>query len=447
MGDKLSGVFTLTNTTSEEQKVLIWKTPLEGLNSNCFKVIHSEKTISYDGKFVLHPPTPSSNSYMSVPAGGSVTADFDLSDAYFIENLGTYEIETQFKILTADEPNNTSIASSVSARFEIVEGGGSSRETEGMRHRVKDNFTAVNADDVGVATAPTIVGGTTAQQTAVGNAWTNAYSSQLCSISVLTRNDCDTIFKNTFKVDATLENKMTASGYYSDMKAGMEDSAFSLTINATQIGVGIAYTYLNSTTIWFNPTYFNSAFKPINGDFSQAAMMIQVLAHAVCGIQDCSDAITCSYTLGYFSSRIQVLVDNIKLQVKSSEQYLNISGASMENAAKACQGSMPTTDNFLWKIIPQQDGYVQLQVKSSGQYLNIYGASMDNSAKACQGSIPTTDNFLWKIISQQDGDVQLQVKSSGQYLNIYGASMDNGAEACQGNMPTTDNFLWKMLPA
>ena len=39
---------------------------------------------------------------------------------------------------------------------------------------------------------------------------------------------------------------------------------------------------------------------------------------------------------------------------------------------------------------------IKIQVKSSGQFLNILNASPENGASACQGNNPTTDNFLWK---------------------------------------------------
>ena len=91
------------------------------------------------------------------------------------------------------------------------------------------------------------------------------------------------------------------------------------------------------------------------------------------------------------------ITKTIKIQVKSSGQFLNILNASPENGASACQGNNPTTDNFLWEIIPSQiGGYFLLKVKSSGQFLNILNASPENGASACQCNNPTTDNFLWK---------------------------------------------------
>jgi hypothetical protein len=138
-----------------------------------------------------------------------------------------------------------------------------------------------------------------------------------------------------------------------------------------------------------------------------------------------------------------------KLQVKSSGQYLNISGGGNTNGTTACQGNTPTTNNFLWKLIdaPGNPGWYLIQVESSGQYLNVFNGGNTNGTVACQGNTPTTDNFLWKLTNapKNPGYCFFQVKSSGQYLNIFNGGNANGTVACQGNTPTTDNFLWKIL--
>jgi hypothetical protein len=137
----------------------------------------------------------------------------------------------------------------------------------------------------------------------------------------------------------------------------------------------------------------------------------------------------------------------LKLQVKSSGQYLNILNGGGVNGQKACQGVLATTDNFMWEIMdaPNNPGWSLLQVKSSGQYLNILNGGNTNGQVACQGNTPTTDNFFWRFVDAPNnpGWYLLQVKSSGQYLNISNGGNTNGQVACQGNTPTTDNFFWQ----
>lgn len=139
-----------------------------------------------------------------------------------------------------------------------------------------------------------------------------------------------------------------------------------------------------------------------------------------------------------------------KLQVKSSNQYLNIPDSSNSNAALAVQSPNPNGDNFLWQASPApgNPGYFLIMVKSSNQYLNILNGGNQNGTLACQGNNPTTDNFLWQFEESpgNPGYFFIKVKSSGQYLNILDASRQPGANACQGISNTTDNFLWT-LPA
>lgn len=142
----------------------------------------------------------------------------------------------------------------------------------------------------------------------------------------------------------------------------------------------------------------------------------------------------------------------LKLKVKSSGQYLNISGSGNVNGTTACQGNTPTTDNFVWTLIESQSnpGWYLLKVKSSGQYLNILNSASNNGATAGQNPLPDENaappNFLWKLTnaSKNPGWCYIQVKSSGQYLNIFNGGNTNGTLACQGVANTTDNFLWQI---
>lgn len=302
-GSSIPGVFSLTNESTTDYHVLTWNTPLEGLISpDCFQVSTGGKIIRYDGKIVARKPVPSPDAYVLVRAGATVTAQFNLTDAYYIETTGKYEVKVICKITAAEVKSTSSLAAPVSASFEVIGAQQAGAPTEGMRARLLKGKAPGAALD-GTPQTPVIVGGTTAQQTALSLAWMNGYAFQKRAISALATSRFDTIFANTFQVPANAENKTTASGYYSSMKSGMESSTFTLTINPTQDGGAIAYTYMNSTLVWFNPSYF-SDFGPIKGDFSQASIMVHELTHSICSIPDCSDALACSYNLQYFSARI-----------------------------------------------------------------------------------------------------------------------------------------------
>ncbi len=142
----------------------------------------------------------------------------------------------------------------------------------------------------------------------------------------------------------------------------------------------------------------------------------------------------------------------LKLQVQSSGQYLNIFQVTSEEGRYACQGNTPTTDNFIWTLIGSKSnpGWYLLKVKSSGQYLNVLNSAGNNGATVGQNSLSDENaappNFLWKLTNapKNPGWIYLQVKSSGQYLNIFEGGNDNGKKACQGVANSTDNFLWQI---
>ena len=144
--------------------------------------------------------------------------------------------------------------------------------------------------------------------------------------------------------------------------------------------------------------------------------------------------------------------NNIKLQVKSRGQYLNILGLGSDNGTNACQGVLPTTKNFSWEMIdaPGNPGWYLLQVKSSNKYLCIDGSSQNNGANAVQQDLPSplTDNFLWGKAGVPNSPLWclFKVKHSGQFLNIFEGGNVNGQRACQGVANTTDNFFWLEQP-
>ncbi|WP_281543271.1 RICIN domain-containing protein [Maribacter aestuarii] len=146
---------------------------------------------------------------------------------------------------------------------------------------------------------------------------------------------------------------------------------------------------------------------------------------------------------------------NLKLQVKSSGQFLNIFQVTSEEGRYACQGVLPTTENFLWEMTnaPGNPGWSLLQVKSSGLYLNVLNNALTNGATVGQNTLvnknSAPDNFLWQIIAAPNnpGWSLIKVKSTNQYLNIDNGGNNNGTPACQGtltdlnNLPS--NFLWQ----
>ena len=84
--------FTLTNTSSEGLYVLNWFTPLEGLAGDIFRVRRDGVSLPYRGMQVKRG-VPTSESYVWLDAGGSVSAEVDLAEGYDFSQAGEYTIE------------------------------------------------------------------------------------------------------------------------------------------------------------------------------------------------------------------------------------------------------------------------------------------------------------------------------------------------------------------
>src|ERR1019366_7454345 len=84
--------FKLTNESDEDLYVLKWYTPLEGLDSDCLRVLRDTKTkVPYDGPMIKRGH-PSKVDYMLLPARGPVSVDVDVSKSYAVSTPADYQV-------------------------------------------------------------------------------------------------------------------------------------------------------------------------------------------------------------------------------------------------------------------------------------------------------------------------------------------------------------------
>jgi hypothetical protein len=84
--------FTLTNVSPEGLYVLTWFTPLEGLAGDIFGVQRDREEVPYRGKLVKRGP-PTSEDYVWIDAGGSISAEVDLAQGYDFARAGQYTVQ------------------------------------------------------------------------------------------------------------------------------------------------------------------------------------------------------------------------------------------------------------------------------------------------------------------------------------------------------------------
>lgn len=91
-GEEVNLRFTLVNSTDTRLYVLKWYTPLEGLAGKIFAVERDGEVIPYEG-IMAYRVTPSSEAYVALDVGESVSAEVDLAAAYDFSKAGEYTIE------------------------------------------------------------------------------------------------------------------------------------------------------------------------------------------------------------------------------------------------------------------------------------------------------------------------------------------------------------------
>jgi len=92
VGGPVSVLFTLTNRTDAPLWVLRWNTPLERWKGTIFAVTLGGREIPYQGPMVKRGD-PGRDEYAEIPAGGSIEATVDLSQAYELQVPGSYQVK------------------------------------------------------------------------------------------------------------------------------------------------------------------------------------------------------------------------------------------------------------------------------------------------------------------------------------------------------------------
>jgi peptidyl-Lys metalloendopeptidase len=91
-------LFVLKNTSKESKHVLKWHTPLEGFNSNMFRVDTEGTRARYLGRLIKRG-VPKPEDYIVLKPGESVSANVDIAEAYDIVKAGDYRVAYKARLL------------------------------------------------------------------------------------------------------------------------------------------------------------------------------------------------------------------------------------------------------------------------------------------------------------------------------------------------------------
>lgn len=129
--------------------MLKWRTPLDGMTSNCLTVTRARKEIPYDGIFINRGPEPGPDQFMLVESGQTVSSTIDVSEGYDMSKRGKYKVavDTYLKYtvgcvqdMNVPIPVNISRLSSPAVRFRVV-GKKPGKGTRGKRARALERET------------------------------------------------------------------------------------------------------------------------------------------------------------------------------------------------------------------------------------------------------------------------------------------------------------------
>ncbi len=91
---------TYHNGTAEDLYLLSWQTALNGVEGNIFDVRGDGKPVEYTGRLYKRG-FPQAEDYVRIPAGGSVSADVELSSVYDMSRTGEYSVRYRTNVQDA----------------------------------------------------------------------------------------------------------------------------------------------------------------------------------------------------------------------------------------------------------------------------------------------------------------------------------------------------------
>ena len=72
--------------------MLKWRTPLQGLTSDCLTVARNGEKLEYDGVFLKRRSMPGPDQFIPIAAGQTISSTFDVSAGYDMSESGTYSV-------------------------------------------------------------------------------------------------------------------------------------------------------------------------------------------------------------------------------------------------------------------------------------------------------------------------------------------------------------------
>lgn len=288
--------FSLTNTGDRGLHVLKWKTPLEGLKSDCLTVIADGKIVSYDGILVKRI-RPSSESYVLIQPGETESVVVDVSRAYSIPPGANVQVDfdvTRLQVIEEGKPSLFSIADTPAdvadvethpAAF-VVSSSANFSPTIGQANRDEDEkkspneFVEPDLLAIGRAKDPDVRTDDAVKKSTITKAHHSGYKLAKKALGVLRSDDRYDQWFGDF-TDARHEK---VRSNLAKIIERMESATFIYFTDGPECDSDTyAYTTLGSLRIYLCTGFWNA---PAEGDESKAGTMVHEHSHATSRTDD-----------------------------------------------------------------------------------------------------------------------------------------------------------------
>ena len=302
--------FELTNHGDVDLYVLKWYTPLEGLNSDCLKVVRNgTEKVPYDGpKKKRGQPRP--EDYVLVPAGGTVTAEVNVSESYAVSTPASYEVELNIPALErlpaaerglegasaaleARAPETQPVATGSATGFEVRAGAGrvltrgeAARQRSQPDARERESEGPLGAAALAAGPLPPIIdGGSDHEPRSIKHAHANAFVLVEGAIADL---DDQAKYEKWFGAPTTARVEKVKSAY-TKIRNRMRRARFTYRVGGPECtDSDFAYTYDEAQEIILCKLFWDA---PAQGFSSKAGTIVHEHSH--------SDALTSDVKQGY----------------------------------------------------------------------------------------------------------------------------------------------------
>jgi peptidyl-Lys metalloendopeptidase len=266
--------FTLRNDSAQDLYVLSWQTPLEGVEGNLFDIRRDGEPVDYTGRLYKRAK-PTAADFVRIPAGGSVSADVELSSVYDMSRSGEYSIQYR-------APRQTGAKAAGLIESNVVYLGVERDE------RALEPLPAELVSTTDKYLAPGYVSCSTTRQSTLVSALSNAESMSLRARNYLssvpsTSRSTDTAYKTWFGA-YTSTRWSTVQTHYNNIYSAFNTKRVVFYCDCTNSSY--AYVYANRPyEIHLCGAFWNA---PMTGIDSKAGTLIHEMSHfsIVAGTQD-----------------------------------------------------------------------------------------------------------------------------------------------------------------